>query len=66
MIKAGHNMRFQGSCLLFALAILISSTLAGCGPSAEELEAVDYAPLSGGDWPVSTPEEQNLDPYLVA
>jgi CubicO group peptidase (beta-lactamase class C family) len=32
----------------------------------EELEAVDYAPLPGDDWKVSTPEEQGLDPMLVA
>ncbi len=57
---------------LIASAILIlcslaSSTLAGCGgPSAEELAAVDYSPLAVGDWPVSTPEEQGLDPRLVA
>jgi CubicO group peptidase (beta-lactamase class C family) len=35
-------------------------------PSAEELEAVDYTPLPGDDWAVSTPEEQGLDPLLVA
>jgi CubicO group peptidase (beta-lactamase class C family) len=35
-------------------------------PSPEELEAVDYAPLPGDDWPVSTPAEQGLDPRLVA
>jgi CubicO group peptidase (beta-lactamase class C family) len=27
---------------------------------------VDYTPQSGGDWPVSTPEGQGLDPDLVA
>jgi CubicO group peptidase (beta-lactamase class C family) len=40
--------------------------LAGCGPSVADLEAVDYAPLPGDDWEVSTPEEQGLDPELVA
>jgi CubicO group peptidase (beta-lactamase class C family) len=60
------------SFLLFTSAILILSilaslTLAGCGgPSPEDLEAVDYAPLADGDWQVSTPEEQGLDPMLVA
>ena len=34
--------------------------------SAEELAAVDYTPLSGDDWEVSTPTEQGLDPLLVA
>jgi len=56
----------QPSFLLFASAILILSMLIGCGPSAEDLEAVDYTPLSGGGWDVSTPEEQGLDPLLVA
>jgi CubicO group peptidase (beta-lactamase class C family) len=35
-------------------------------PRAEELEAVDYTPLPGDDWKVSTPAEQGLDPMLVA
>ncbi|MFC1799329.1 serine hydrolase [Candidatus Eisenbacteria bacterium] len=35
-------------------------------PRTEDLEAVVYAPLSGDDWKVSTPEEQGLDPMLVA
>jgi CubicO group peptidase (beta-lactamase class C family) len=36
------------------------------GPSIEELLAVDYTPLPGDDWEVSTPEQQGLDPMLVA
>lgn len=56
----------QGFILLFAGAILILSMLVGCGPSAEDLEAVDYTPLPGDDWQVSTAEEQGLDPLLVA
>ncbi|MEJ2209434.1 MAG: serine hydrolase [Anaerolineae bacterium] len=52
---------------LLILSILGSSILVGCGgPSAEELEAVDYTPLPGDDWQVSTPAEQGLDPLLVA
>jgi CubicO group peptidase (beta-lactamase class C family) len=35
-------------------------------PSAEALEAVAYAPRADGDWKVSTPAEQGLDPGLVA
>jgi len=31
-----------------------------------DLESVRYTPLQGGDWPVSTPQEQDLDPMLVA
>ncbi len=54
-------------CLLFMILILMLITALGCGgPSAEELEAVDYTPLVRDDWPVSTPEEQGLDPQLVA
>jgi CubicO group peptidase (beta-lactamase class C family) len=35
-------------------------------PRTEELESVDYTPLLGDDWKVSTPAEQGLDPMLVA
>jgi CubicO group peptidase (beta-lactamase class C family) len=52
---------------ILILSILVSSSLAGCGgPSPDDLAAVDYAPLPGDDWPVSTPAEQGLDPTLVA
>ena len=68
MTKLGDILakRRQHSFLLFASLILVLSMLIGCGPSAEELEAVDYTPHSGDDWEVSTPEEQGLDPELVA
>ncbi|MCG8353587.1 MAG: beta-lactamase family protein [Chloroflexales bacterium] len=56
----------QRSFLLFTISLLILSMLAGCDPSTEELEAVDYTPLSRDDWKVSTPAEQGLDPMLVA
>jgi CubicO group peptidase (beta-lactamase class C family) len=49
--------------------ILILSILVGCGPSGpstEDLLAVEYTPLPGDDWKVSTPSEQGLDPMLVA
>ena len=52
--------------LLFASTIVFLLILTGCAPSTEDLEAVDYAPLPGGDWKVSTPEEQGLDPMLLA
>ncbi len=38
------------------------SLLAGCC----ELDAVDFTPLPRDDWPISTPEDQGLDPDLVA
>ena len=56
----------QHSLLLITSAILILSMLAGCGPSAAELAAVDYTPLPGDGWEISTPEAQGLDPMLVA
>ena len=56
----------QHSFLLITSAILILSLLVGCGPNNEDLEAVDYTPLLRDDWKVSTPEEQGLDPMLVA
>ena len=57
----------QGSLLFTTGVILVLTILAGCGgPSTEELEAVEYAPQTVGDWQVSTPEEQGLDPFLVA
>ena len=59
----------QHSFLLITSAILILSMLIGCVPSSprtEDLEAVDYTPLTGDDWKVSTPAEQGLDPMLVA
>jgi CubicO group peptidase (beta-lactamase class C family) len=58
--------RHHYSFILFTSIILILSMLAGCGPSTEDLEAVDYKPLAGDDFEVSTPEEQGLDPMLVA
>jgi CubicO group peptidase (beta-lactamase class C family) len=50
---------------LFTSAILILAMLVGCGPSPEDIASVDYTPLPGDDWEVSTPTEQGLDPMLV-
>ena len=66
--------RFQNTLLLFACVILLLTMLVGCsssssfetGAPAEELAAVDYTPLPGDNWDVSTPQEQGLDPLLVA
>jgi CubicO group peptidase (beta-lactamase class C family) len=53
--------------LIITSGILILSMLIGCnGPSPEALAAVDYTPLPNGEWEISTPEEQGLDPQLVA
>ncbi len=56
----------QYSLLIIAIVLLVLSALASCGPSIENLLAVDYTPLPGDDWNVSTPAEQGLDPMLVA
>ena len=56
----------QYSLLIIASALLVLSALASCGPTIEDLLAVDYTPLPGDDWKVSTPAEQGLDPMLVA
>jgi len=61
-----HSKRRQHLFLLITSVIMIISMLVGCGPSTEDLEAVEYIPLSRDDWKVSTPAEQGLDPMLVA
>ncbi len=66
----GERRRAKGykrPYLLLVNVILTLTMLLGCGgPSAEEFEAVDYSPLAVGGWQISTPEEQGLDPMLVA
>lgn len=52
--------------LALILPLMIVGTIVGCGPSPDKLATVNFAPLSGEDWPVSTPEEQGLDPMLLA
>ena len=52
--------------LIITSLILGLSMLAGCAPSLDELKSVDYTPLLGDGWKVSTPAEQGLDPTLVA
>ncbi len=51
---------------MLILSILTSSSLVGCGSSEPQLAVVDYRPLTGDDWEVSTPAEQGMDPELVA
>ena len=52
--------------LPFISMVLILLILGGCGSCKWNLDLIDYKPLSAGDWTVSTPEEQGLDPMLVA
>jgi CubicO group peptidase (beta-lactamase class C family) len=63
----GHqHSSLLSTSMILILSILISSGLVGCSPSTEGLEAVDYTPLPGDDWKVSTPAEQGLNPMLVS
>jgi CubicO group peptidase (beta-lactamase class C family) len=64
-IKSYFNCR-QYSLLIIAIVLLVISALPISGPSIEDLLAVDYTPLLGDDWVVSTPQAQGLDPMLVA
>jgi CubicO group peptidase (beta-lactamase class C family) len=60
-------LKHRHRCLLLITSvILVLSMLVGCGPSIKDLEAVKYTPLPGGDWEVSMPEAEGLDPMLVA
>jgi CubicO group peptidase (beta-lactamase class C family) len=63
MCTSKHRQR---SFLSIAIVMLVLAGLAACGPSTADLEAVDYEPLAGDGWQNSTPEEQGLDPMLVA
>ena len=66
--------QFKKSAGWVIIVVLTLSILAGCdsspvlgtNPSAEELTEIDYTPSQRDDWDVSTPEEQGLDPELVA
>jgi CubicO group peptidase (beta-lactamase class C family) len=65
--KKKHPIKgHQHSFFFISIVFLILLTLAGCGPSTEGLEAVEYTPIIGDDWKLSTPAEQGLDPMLVA
>jgi CubicO group peptidase (beta-lactamase class C family) len=68
MVNTARNQNTGLHRLILAIlcSILIVLFQIGCGPSAEDLAAVDYAPVPGGDWEISTPAEQDLDPILVA
>ena len=62
LMKAWH----WNAVRIGAGAIFLLSTVVGCIPSLKDLEAVDYIPLPGDDWEVSTPEAEGLDPMLLA
>jgi len=79
MIPKKNHIKQDLRYYLFLIPILlIFSFLTSCDNSADDLETennsisekaasgIEYAPSPGEDWKVSTPEEQGLDPKLVA
>lgn len=48
------SKRFRHCSHFFTSAILFLAMLVGCGPSAAELEGVDYTLLPEGDWEVTS------------
>lgn len=48
-----------------SIILLLFFVLIGCGPSTEEIAAVDYTPLARHDWELSSPAEEGLDAELV-
>ena len=63
---APRNAKQHLAWFFIFLWILAALTACSSGPSADELAAVDYTPITTDLWPVSTPEAQGLDPDLVA
>ena len=73
MIDERMSVKLKRS-LIIVSSIFIVASLAGCDdtppiesePAAEEtIPKVEYRPLPGDDWVVSTPEEQGLDAELI-
>jgi len=72
--EENSNNLYNHSIQWVISAVLILLILAGCdsinilgsSPSDEDLAAIEYTPLQGDDWEVSTPETQGLEPELVA
>jgi len=52
--------------VVLAAGLLLLPGLAGCRPSVAQLQAIDYRPAAGGDWPASTPAAEGLDSLKVA
>ena len=61
------HQRGQSFLIFFSLSFILF-ILTGCSPhlQPEDLKAVEYTPLPGDDWKVSTPANQGLNPMLVA
>ena len=53
-------------CYRWCIGLIMLLLIAGCGSNRVNLDTVDYTPLSGGVWEISTPEDQGLEPDLIA
>lgn len=67
MINAKIRSAGRQTRIFLIISMMLSGLiLAGCRPSIQDLQTVDYTPVRGEDWQVSTPEAQGMDPMLVA
>jgi CubicO group peptidase (beta-lactamase class C family) len=57
---------YRERLLLLLLTTVLFIFFTGCGPSADDLASVDYKPIEREDWEISTPEDEGIDPELVA
>ena len=64
--KNSKDGRIRNLLACFTGLVLGVFILLGCGCCTWDLALVEYTPLPGDDWEVSTPEAQGLDPTLVA
>lgn len=65
---AGHRpLGPTGLCVFLLLAAMLAGAagVAEGHPQAETPQSIEYTPLPGDDWPMSTPAERGLDPKLV-
>jgi CubicO group peptidase (beta-lactamase class C family) len=65
-MKGNRNATGTGPLRCTTGIIVIMFVLIGCGCCTWDLDVVDYTPVPGADWEISTPEAQGLDPKLVA
>ena len=64
MMKQCYRVKYL--LLLLIAATLMFTVGCGCRPSADDLASVDYTPIEREDWEISTPENEGIDPELVA
>ena len=60
------KQRYRERLLLLLLMAATLMFFTGCGPSVDDLASVDYTPIEREDWEISTPEDEGIDPELVA